>query len=88
MKRKGDYYIRFLSDSELHKFIFEVNRSCGNGYLNYLDYLNKDFRDFYEFIGGGFIWSNSADGHHYWANISHRKIDGFNFKRFDKFTMI
>ena len=82
MMRKGHYYVRFLTEDELERF--KVN-SVYHG----PEYLEREFDDFRDFIRGGFIWSDTNEGHWYWLDIAYRKIsDNFMFKGFSRYSMI
>ena len=84
MKKNGHYYSKFLTENELERF------KANLGDHSIVDWLfDHEFNNFHSFIGSGFYWDRSNEGHDYWANISYRKIsDTFLFKQTPKHSMI
>jgi len=42
-------------------------------------YLNKEFDNFYEFIGGAFTWDGTPEGAYYWREISLREVSEIKY---------
>ena len=83
--RKGEYYSRFLTEDELERYKANFSHSlCNIG----IEFFDREFDTFGEFIAAGFIWSESNEGYHYWSEISDRKVNEFNFKRVSKHSMV
>ena len=85
--RKGEYYSRFLTEDELTRYKVNFQHSLHNIGIEFFD---REFDAFGEFIAAGFIWSESNEGYHYWSEISDRKVNvqEFNFKKVSKHSMV
>jgi hypothetical protein len=88
--RNGHYYTKFLTEDELERYKFNFQHSLHNNGEIGIEFFDREFNTFGDFIATGFIWSESDEGHHYWLEISDRKVNDqeFNFKRVSKHSMV
>ena len=69
MEKDGHYYSKFLTEYELEKFKSNLIASS----VSWL--FDHRFESFRSFIGSGFYWDGSPEGHDYWATIAKRNVD-------------
>lgn len=64
MRREGEYWMKFLSEEEKERFLYNVN-----GVFEIDWYLSTRFLTFEEFLKSSFLWFQTAEGHDYWSGV-------------------
>jgi hypothetical protein len=77
----GKEYFNWFTEEEKTKWIKNFEKGDFDDFVDFEDVMTKDYKNYFVFIFGSFIVSESNEGEEYWQNIYHKN------KNFDNLSV-